>query len=72
MIFDLTDDFDQIDGMDDFDVHMFPIFNNFIYVSDLPDTTNSNLVNNSELPFNYYVDWIRLYQIPGQGELVTG
>lgn len=71
MTFDLTDDFDKLDGMDGFNTYIFPIFNNFIYVSDLSDTNDYNEVNNTDLPFNYYIDWIRLYQIPGQGELIT-
>lgn len=71
MSFDLSDDFDQRDGMDDFNVTMFPIFNNFIYVSDLSQTNGTNQINNSDLPIEYYIDWIRLYQIPGQGEFYT-
>lgn len=69
MTYDLTYDFDQRDGMGDFDAPLFPIFNNFIYVSDLAETTNQNSVNNRDLPFEYFIDYIRLYQKPGVGEL---
>lgn len=69
MTYDLTYDFDQRDGMGDFDAPLFPIFNNFIYVSDLAETTAQNSVNNKDLPFEYFIDYIRLYQKPGVGEL---
>ncbi|MBR7133754.1 MAG: glycoside hydrolase family 16 protein [Clostridia bacterium] len=68
MTYDLTKSFDDTD-MDGFNKNLFVIFNNFIYVSDAGHTTASNLVNNDGLPFEYFIDYVRLYQIPGVGSL---
>ncbi len=69
MTFDMTDDFDKNGGMDGFNSPLLIILNNFIYAPDLGETNASNRVNNSDLPFNYFVDYIRLYQKPGVGAL---
>ena len=69
MTFDMTDDFDKNGGMGGFNSPLLIILNNFIYAPDLGETNASNRVNNSDLPFNYFVDYIRLYQKPGVGAL---
>ena len=55
--------------MGGFNSPLLIILNNFIYAPDLGETNASNRVNNSDLPFNYFVDYIRLYQKPGVGAL---
>lgn len=69
--FDLNYDFDETgSGMNGFkEQPVFIILNNFIFVKDLDETTDSRLVNDNDLPFNYYIDWIRLYQKSGTGDL---
>ena len=69
MSYDLTENYDTEGSMEGFNTNLFVIFNNFIYVPDSGNTTESNMVNNNELPFEYFIDYIRLYQIPGVGSL---
>lgn len=67
--YDLNDNYDGRSDMSGFRDNLFILLNNHIYVSDLSYTTSSTEVNNKDLPFEYYVDYIRLYQKPGEGSL---
>ena len=67
--YDLNDNYDGRSDMSGFRDNLFILLNNHIYVSDLGATTSGTEVNNKDLPFEYYVDYIRLYQKPGEGSL---
>lgn len=67
--FDLNENYDMKSDMSGFHDNLFILLNNHIYVSDLSLTDYSNIVNNKDLPFEYYVDYIRLYQKSGEGNL---
>ena len=71
MTFDLTYNFNGKDNMDGFNVPMQIIFNNHMYPSDSLESWSQNqiLVDNTTLPFDYFIDWVRLYQQDGEGEL---
>ena len=69
MTYDLNNNFDGRDDMEGFHKNLMIILNNFIYVPDLGSTNASNQVNNTDLPFEYFIDYIRLYQKPGVGAL---
>jgi len=69
MKFDLNVNFDGKSSMDGYDTPVQIRFNNYIYTSDSIYTTSETEVNNYDLPFNYDIDWIRLYQKDGEGEL---
>lgn len=67
--YDLTEDFGaKGDGMQGFHDPIYVIFNNFIF------TENSSWKNppvnaNTKWPITYKVDWIRLYQKIGEGQV---
>lgn len=69
MTFDLTKDFDNQDGMEGFKVPISILINNHMFAPDVKLINGASNVNNLDLPYNYDIDWIRLYQIPGQGIL---
>ena len=69
MTFDLNYNFDGRHDMSGFHQHLFPMFNVGMYVPDLAQTTGKNMLNNSDLPFEYFIEYIRLYQKDGVGEL---
>lgn len=73
MTYDLTDDYDKSatrnSGMSGFDVPVQLLMNNHMFAPDYGDTDDSNRVSNTKLPFLYYIDYIRLYQKSGLGEL---
>ena len=69
MTFDLTKDFDNQDGMEGFKVPISILINNHMFAPDIDLINGASIVNNLDLPFEYDIDWIRLYQIPGQGVL---
>lgn len=69
MTFDLTKDFDNKDGMDGFKVPISILINNYMFAPDVALISGASNVNNLDLPYEYDIDWIRLYQIPGQGIL---
>ncbi|MBQ6826323.1 MAG: glycoside hydrolase family 16 protein [Clostridia bacterium] len=69
MTFDLTKDFDNQDGMDGFKVPISILINNHMFAPDVELINDASNVNNLDLPYEYDIDWIRLYQIPGKGEL---
>lgn len=68
--YDLNDNYDDRSDMSGFRDNLFILLNNHIYVSDLGATSAGTEVNNRDLPFEYYVDYIRLYQKPGEGSLI--
>ncbi len=78
MTFDLTKDFDEEfiksleetpDGMEGFKEPMAILLNCSLFAPDSELWGGASYVNNTDLPFEYDIDWIRLYQIEGQGEL---
>ena len=69
MTFDLTKDFDNQDGMDGYKVPISILINNHMFAPDVELINNASNVNNLDLPYEYDIDWIRLYQIPGEGVL---
>lgn len=69
MTYDLNDNFDGISDMSGFHDNYFILLNNHIYVPDLGQTTSSTEVNNRDLPFEFFIDYIRIYQKPGEGSL---
>jgi hypothetical protein len=46
---------------------LYLIFNNFIYSPAYPGPTMPSA--KTEFPIEYRIDWVRLYQIPGEGAL---
>ena len=46
------------------------IFNNYVHTSDGSEEGNNNSQNaqpDDEFPIKYIIDYVRLYQLPGQG-----
>lgn len=69
MTFDLTKNFDNMDDMEGFKVPISLLINNHMFTSDTEAIDGSSVVNNLDLPFEYDIDWIRLYQKPNEGVL---
>jgi len=69
MTFDLTKDFDGKDGMEGYKVPISLLINNHMFAPDVELIGGASNVNNLDLPYEYDIDWIRLYQIPGKGTL---
>ena len=46
---------------------MYVIFNNFIYSPSYPGPTMPS--EKTDFPIEYCIDWVRLYQVPGEGEV---
>ena len=69
MTFDLTEDFDQKDGMEGYKVPISILINNHMFAADVTLIGGASNVNNFDLPYEYDIDWIRLYQIPNEGIL---
>lgn len=68
MTYDLNNNFDEFTDMSHFKndpMHM--ILDNWAYFKNYQSTNNNNELNVKDLPFNYYVDYIRLYQRDGEG-----
>lgn len=64
---DIVNSYDQYQNMDGFHMPIFLMFNNHVFAD---DAFNMNLIeDHSLLPFCYYIDWCRVYQKPGVGEL---
>ena len=74
MTFDLTEDFDtkgaikEALGMGGFNQPISIILSNNLFSPDTELWGGAVTVNNTDLPFEFDIDWIRLYQIPGEGE----
>lgn len=67
--YDLSQDFgDKNDGMDGFHDPMYIIFNNFIFTEN-SSWQNPTVTDKTEWPITYKIDWIRLYQKDGEGEI---
>ncbi len=67
--YDLSKDFgDRNDGMQGFHDPVYIIFNNFIF-TDNSSWKNPAVNENTEWPITYKIDWIRLYQKDGEGEI---
>lgn len=68
--YDLTNDFgDRGDGMDGFRDPAYIIFNNFIF-TDNSSWKNPPVNDKTKWPITYKIDWIRLYQKDGEGEVL--
>lgn len=64
---DIVNSYDLYQNMDGFHMPIFLMFNNHVFAD---DAFNKNLIEeHSLLPFCYYIDWCRVYQKPGVGEL---
>lgn len=67
--YDLSEDFgDRGDGMDGFRDPAYIIFNNFIFTEN-SSWKNPPVDDKTEWPITYKIDWIRLYQKDGEGEI---
>lgn len=69
--YDLTHNFDNGEsGMGGFAAPIYLIFNNHLFTDSSSYKPYSGCeVNSQDLPAEYYIDWVRLYQKPGEGEL---
>lgn len=67
--YDLSQDFgDRGDGMDGFHDPVYIIFNNFIFTEN-SSWKNPPVTDETQWPITYKIDWIRLYQKDGEGEI---
>lgn len=67
--YDLSQDFgDRNDGMQGFNDPVYIIFNNFIFTEN-SSWKNPPVTDKTEWPITYKIDWIRLYQKDGEGEI---
>ena len=64
----IVNTFDMFDDMSGFHSPIFLMFNNHVFADDL-SWYGSLVKDHSLLPFCYYIDYIRVYQKPGVGEL---
>ncbi len=70
MTFDLNKNYDGLTDMNHFkDTPLHMILDNFAYFKGGAYTTEYNELSIKDLPFNFYVDYIRLYQKDGEGYL---
>lgn len=71
MTFDLSYDFDAGGDMDGFHDPLFILLNNHLFTphSRWFPGENALVDDASAFPMDYWIDWIRLYQKPGLGEL---
>ena len=67
--YDLSQDFgDKNDGMQGFNDPVYIIFNNFIFTEN-SSWKNPPVTDKTKWPITYKIDWIRLYQKDGEGEI---
>ena len=67
--YDLSQNFgDRNDGMQGFHDPVYIIFNNFIFTEN-SSWKNPPVTDKTEWPITYKIDWIRLYQKDGEGEV---
>lgn len=67
--YDLSQDFgDRGDGMQGFHDPVYIIFNNFIFTEN-SSWKNPPVNSKTDWPITYKIDWIRLYQKDGEGEI---
>ena len=69
MTYDITYNFDGKSDMSGFHDNLFLLFSNYMYVPDYGGTSSNTEVNNKDLPFEFFVDYVRLYQKTGEGAL---
>lgn len=71
MTFDLSRDFDAGGDMDGFHDPLFILLNNHLFTpySRWSPGENALVDDTSAFPMDYWIDWIRLYQKPGLGDL---
>lgn len=71
--FDLHDDFDGGGDMEGFHDPLYIIMNNHVLTQTLAFMQNNRpgacATDESEFPLEYWIDWIRLYQKPGEGDV---
>ena len=69
--YDLTKNFDNGEsGMGGFDAPIYLIFNNHLFTDSSSYKPYSGCeINSKDLPAEYFIDWVRLYQKSGEGEL---
>ena len=73
MTFDLSYDFDEGGNMDGFHDCMYFMMSNHLFTEHGAYIPNPEAIANdyTKFPIEYCVDWVRLYQEPGVGELHT-
>lgn len=72
-VYDLSVDFDKGGSMQGFHDPLYIIFNNHIFTGNSHWKPEGCLVDaRSQFPMQYWIDWVRLYQKPGEGALYTG
>ncbi len=67
--FDINDNFDGISDMSGFHQPIYLIMNNHLFTEKVPHRPSGKFVTPEDLPGEYDIDYIRLYQIPGVGQL---
>ena len=65
--FDITKTFDGNNDLSGFNDAQFLMFTNHLFVSD--SELEYDRVVNRYLPYEFYIDYLRLYQKDGQGNL---
>ena len=70
--YDITEagNFGGFGTMQGFQDPLFVIFNNFLFTAGsswLP--SGSDVLDSTEFPIEYSIEWIRLYQKPGEGDI---
>ena len=69
--YDTTQSFDAHEDMASYHDPQHIIFNNHLFYPGISDASESIEKNPKSLPACHYIDYVRLYQKPGQGELYT-
>lgn len=67
--FDISKSYDKYADMSHFHDPIYLMFNNHLMATDSTMQTTVINSNNEKLPAEYFIDWIRLYQKPGEGKL---
>lgn len=74
MVFNLNDNFDKQSNMNGFKQSpLYLIINNHLFVESFTNFKpyEGADVTPEDLPYEYFIDYVRLYQAPGQGKLYT-
>jgi beta-glucanase (GH16 family) len=69
MTFDIKKSFDKVGDMKGFHDPMYIIFNNHLMAEDSWQPGSRIEEAEGQLPSRYYIDWIRVYQKPGVGDI---
>ena len=67
--FDIVNSYDDYNDMSRFHEPIYLMFNNHLMADDSNHKTTIINTNNKNLPSEYFIDWIRLYQKKGVGKL---